>query len=624
MGDRQVNPERVESSSPDLKTELLTRLRRAAPEVFSEGSLDIEKLRELAGDGVAAGPERFSFNWAGKRDAMALLRNPTSATLLPVTEESVDFEAAQHVCIEGDNLEVLKLLYRSYFGKVRMIYIDPPYNTGNEFIYPDDFSDPLDNYLRLTGQKNGDGDYLSSKIEKNGRIHSNWLSMMYPRLAIARQLLQDDGVIFVSIDDHEVHNLRSLLNEVFGEENFVATVIWQKVFAPKNTARQFSEDHDYVVVYARNAETWAPLLLPRTEEADARYANPDNDPRGKWTSGDLTARNYYSEGLYEVTSPSGKTFAPTMGRYWLVKKEKFLSLDRDKRIWWGAGGDNVPRFKRFLIDVKQGIVPQTLWMHKDVGHTQESKKELLEFVQYENTDNVLDSVKPTRLIQRMLTIGTSAENGDIVLDFFSGSSTTGHAVIKQNREDGGRRRYIGVQFPEPLPVPESKLKTLADVGKERLRAVIAKKAEAAQGDLDLKDETPEGFRVFKLVPSNMKRWPGIASKDPEVYTQELLKFADPLVPGWESEGLIWEVSLREGYSLTSRVEKLAGMDGRTFWRVTDSDRDQFFYACFDTSLTLEAVAPFKLTREILFVCRDQALDDTLAANLALQCRLKVV
>ena len=624
MADRQIHPERVEPSSPDLKTELLARLRQVAPEAFSEGSLDLEKLRELAGDGLASGPERCAFNWAGKRDAIALLQNPTSATLLPVAGESVDFEAAQHVFIEGDNLEVLKLLYRSYFGKVGMIYIDPPYNTGSEFIYPDDFSDPLDNYLRLTGQKNGDGDYLTSKIEKNGRIHSNWLSMMYPRLAVARQLLRDDGVIFVSIDDHEVHNLRSLLNEVFGEENFVATVIWQKVFAPKNTARQFSEDHDYVVVYARNAETWAPLLLPRTEEADARYGNPDNDPRGKWTSGDLTARNYYSEGLYEVTSPSGKTFRPTMGTYWRVRREKFLSFDRDKRIWWGEDGGNMPRLKRFLTDVKPGIVPQTLWLHKDVGHTQESKKELLEFVKYENTDNVLDSVKPTRLIQRMLTIGTSAENGDIVLDFFSGSSTTGHAVIKQNREDGARRRYIGVQFPEPLPVPESKLKTLADVGKERLRAVIAKKAEAPQGDLDLKDEMPEGFRVFKLTPSHMKRWPGIASKDPEVYTQELLKFADPLIPGWEAEGLIWEVALREGYSLTSRVEKLAGVDGHTFWRVTDSDRDQLFYACLDVSLTLEAVAPFKLTREILFVCRDEALDDTLAANLALQCRLKVI
>jgi adenine-specific DNA-methyltransferase len=354
----------------------------------------------------------------------------------------------QHVFIEGDNLEVLKLLYRSYFGRVKMIYIDPPYNTGNEFIYPDDFSDPLDNYLRLTGQKNGNGDYQTNKIEKNGRIHSNWLSMMYPRLSIARQLLRDDGVIFVSIDDHEVHNLRSLMNEVFGEENFVATIIWQKVYA-KNTAKHFSEDHDYIVVYARNAAEWRPELLPRTEAANARYDNPDKDERGPWKPGDLTARNYYSEGLYEVTSPSGKTFKPSLGTYWRVKHKKFLQLDADRRVWWGPDGDNMPQIKRFLSEVKQGMVPQTLWEYEDVGHTQDAKKELLRYVPYENTDNVLDSVKPPRLIQEMLTLGTNAENGDIVLDFFAGSSTTGHAVLKQNREDGARRRYIGVQFPEP-------------------------------------------------------------------------------------------------------------------------------------------------------------------------------
>ena len=625
MVDRSIRPERVDSSSPDLKTELLSHLRGIAPEIFSEGKLDLDKLRDLAGDGLASGPERFSFSWAGKRDAIALLQNPTRATLLPVAGESVDFEAAQHVFIEGDNLEVLKLLYRSYFGRVGMIYIDPPYNTGNEFIYPDDFSDPLDNYLRLTGQKNGDGDYQTSKIEKSGRIHSNWLSMMYPRLAIARQLLRDDGVIFVSIDDHEVHNLRSLLNEVFGEENFVATVIWQKMYAPKSGTNFFSEDHDYVVVYARNKFIWRPELLPRTEDQDSVFKNPDNDLRGRWRPNNLAARNYYSKGTYAIKCPSGRVVeGPPKGSYWRVSEKKFWELDRDGRIWWGEDGNNVPAPKIYLSEVKPGRVPQTLWKFQDVGHTQEAKKELLEFVAYENTDNVLDSVKPTRLIQRMLTIGTRSENGDIVLDFFAGSSTTGHAVLKQNRDDGGRRRYIGVQFPEPLPVPESKLKTLADVSKERLRAVIAKKAGAPQGELDLKDEMPEGFRVFKLAESNLKRWSGIASKDPETYAQELLKFADPLMSGWESEALIWEVALREGYSLTSRIEKLPAVDGQTFWRVTDSDRDQFFYICLDTSLTLEAVAPLELSGEVLFVCRDQALDDALAANLLLQCRLKVI
>jgi hypothetical protein len=305
MADKRVRNESVEPSSPDLKKELLARLREAAPDVFSEGKLDLEKLTELVGDGVASGPERFSFCWAGKREAIALLQNPTRATLLPVVSESVDFEAAQHVFIEGDNLEVLKLLYRSYFGRVKMIYIDPPYNTGNEFIYPDDFSDPLDNYLRLTGQRNGNGDDQTSKLEKSGRIHSNWLSMMYPRLALARQ--------------------------------------------------------------SRNAVVWRPELLPRTDEANARYENLDNDERGPWKPGDLTARNYYSAGLYEVSSPSGKTFKPSLGTYWRVKHKKFLQLDTDRRIWWGVKGDNMPQIKRFLSDVKQGMVPQTLWKYEDVG-----------------------------------------------------------------------------------------------------------------------------------------------------------------------------------------------------------------------------------------------------------------
>ena len=374
MGTNQRD--QVESASAGMREELLEQLRSVVPQAFSEGKLDLEKLRELAGDGQVSGPERYSFTWAGKRDAIALLQTPSRATLTPDRQESLDFEAAQHVLIEGDNLEVLKLLYRSYFGRVRMIYIDPPYNTGSEFIYPDDFADPLENYLRLTGQKNGEGNYVSNKVERNGRLHSNWLSMMYPRLVLARQLLRDDGVFFVSIDDHEVYHLRSLLNEVFGEENFVATVIWQKVFAPKNTARQFSEDHDYVVIYARNGANWTPELLPRTDEANARYSNPDSDPRGDWTSGDLTARNYYSEGTYEVTSPSGRAFRPSLGGYWRVKKEKFLALDQDKRVWWGEGGDNMPRLKRFLKEVKKGVIPQTLWKYGDVGHTQESKKEL--------------------------------------------------------------------------------------------------------------------------------------------------------------------------------------------------------------------------------------------------------
>ena len=278
--------------------------------------------------------------------------------------------------IERDNLEVLKLLQKSYANKVKLIYIDPPYNTGKDFVYPDNFHDSIQNYLELTGQVAG-GAKLGSNTDASGRFHTDWLNMLYLRLKLAHSLLRNDGVIFVSIADHEVHNLRAAMNEVFGEENFIAAVIWQKVFSPKNSARHFSEDHDYVIVYAKRAETWTPRLLPRTEEIEARYSNPDNDPRGVWTSGDLSARNFYGEGTYPVTSPSGRVIeGPPSGRYWVVSKPKFDEMNAESRIWWGADGGNMPRFKRFLSDVQSGKVPQTLWMHDEVGNTQEHPRSL--------------------------------------------------------------------------------------------------------------------------------------------------------------------------------------------------------------------------------------------------------
>jgi adenine-specific DNA-methyltransferase len=299
--------------------------------------------------------------------------------------------------------------------------------------------------------------------------------MMYPRLVLARTLLRKDGIIFISIDDNEAHNLRQIMNEVFGEENFVASIIWQKVYSPKNTARHFSADHDFILVYARSAETWTPCLLPRTDEMEARYTNPDNDPRGPWKPGDLSARNYYSEGTYSVTCPSGRVIKePPTGRYWVVSEPKLKELDSDNRIWWGEDGNNVPAIKRFLSEVKEGRVPQTLWSYKEVGHTQEAKKELLEFVGFDNTDNVLDTVKPTRLLRRILQIATPAQGSDLVMDFFAGSAPTAHAVLLQNREDGGNRRFMTVQLPEALPVPEARLKTIADIGRDRIRCVIAK------------------------------------------------------------------------------------------------------------------------------------------------------
>ncbi|MAT65429.1 MAG: hypothetical protein CMN57_07265 [Gammaproteobacteria bacterium] len=311
----------------------------------------------------------------------------------------------------------MNLLQHKYAGKVKCIYIDPPYNTGSdEFIYKDRYQ------------------------------HASWMSMMEDRLQLAHRLQSGDGAIFVSCDDNEQANLRRLLDQTYGAHSFIASVIWQKNFSPKNTARYFSEDHDYILVHATDKHNWSPQLLPRSEEADARYSNPDNDSRGLWTSSDLSARNYYSEGSYIVTSPSGKAFPPPEGRYWSIDEGKFLELDRDNRIWWGTNGSNMPRLKRFLSEVKQGIVPQTLWKYEDVGHTQDAKKELLAIINFLRTEDVLNTVKPTSLIRRVLQIGTGKTQTDWVLDFFAGSGTTGHAVIRQNRDDGVRRRFQIVEM----------------------------------------------------------------------------------------------------------------------------------------------------------------------------------
>src|SRR5690606_2596287 len=344
MNETIIEPEKLDLRSHDIVADKRAELLRLFPEVRTEGDkIDFDKLRLALGEAVDVGRERFGLTWPGKAACFKAIQTPSLGTLRPAPEESVNFDTTENLIIEGDNLEVLKLLQKSYLGKVKMIYIDPPYNTGNDFIYPDDYSESLRTYLEYTGQVDAEGKRFSTNTDTDGRFHSKWLNMMYPRLYLARNLLREDGVIFVSCDDNEVHHLRLLMSEVFGEENFIASVIWQKVYSPKNSARHFSEDHDYIVVYARQAEVWRPELLPRTEEMEARYDNPDNDPRGPWKPGDLSARNYYSEGTYPVTCPSGRVIqGPPPGRYWVMSKEKFDELNRDGRIWWGKDGNNAP------------------------------------------------------------------------------------------------------------------------------------------------------------------------------------------------------------------------------------------------------------------------------------------
>jgi len=355
--------------------------------------------------------------------------------LVPVKSKGLSESTSLHdnLIVHGDNLAALKALMPTYHGKVKCITIDPPYNTGNEgWAYNDRVNSPMMK------------DWFGKVVDREDLTrHDKWCCMMMPRLKLLRELLADDGAIFIMIDDNEVHRLRFLMDEVFGEENFVTNVIWQKVFAPKNSAKYFSEDHDHVLVYARRLENWAPNLLKRSEQAISRYKNPDNDPRGRWSSSDLTARNYYSQGTYEVESPSGKKFEPSVGNYFRVSPEKFEELDRQGRIWWGPKGNAMPRLKRYLSDVREGVVPQTLWLHTSVGHTQEAKKELVSVLNFERSEDVFNTVKPTRLIKRILEVATDKES--IILDSFAGSGTTAHAVLALNKEDGGNRRFVLIE-----------------------------------------------------------------------------------------------------------------------------------------------------------------------------------
>jgi len=543
---RKLTAEDAETRSPDLLAENVEQLKAIFPEAFTEGKIDFEALRQLLGDAVDERDEKYGLNWHGKRRARQLALTPSTGTVRPCPEESLDWEKTQNLMIEGDNLEVLKLLQKSYAGKVKLIYIDPPYNTGNEFIYPDDFSDNIRNYLELTSQRDADGHKLTSNTEASGRFHTAWLNMMYPRLRLARNLLREDGTIFISIDDGELDNLRKAMGEIFGDENFIASVIWQKVYSPKNSAKHFSDDHDYLLVYARNADLWRPCLLPRSDDANARYENFDNDPRGPWKPSDLTARNYYSKGLYEVTSPSGKTFTSGVGRYWRQSFEGFQELERDDRVWWGPHGDAMPAQKRFLSEVQQGMVPQTIWFYKDVGHTQEAKKELLKYVTFTHNENVLNSVKPTRLIERMLQIATTPNGADLVLDFFAGSASTAHAVIKQNDADQGNRRFILVQLPELLPTPELSMRTIFEMGLQRLRSVSEEFAKAGVSMLPAAGERDLGFRVFKLASTNIREWDPDRENLPETLQQSI----EHLKKDRTEADILYEILLKLGLDLT--------------------------------------------------------------------------
>ena len=600
--------DKLKMQSPNLVDANIDKIAALFPNCITEDRdengmvrrvVDFDQLRQELSANLVEGPqERYTLSWPGKNEAILTANAPIAKTLRPSAEESVDFENTRNLFIEGDNLDVLKLLQETYLNKVKLIYIDPPYNTGNDFIYEDDFAEDTEAFLQRSNQKDEEGNRLVANTEANGRFHSDWLTMIYPRLKLARTLLCEDGVIFISVDDNEVHNLRKVCDEIFGGTNFITTVIWQKVYSPKNSARHFSEDHDYIVVYARNAEIWAPNLLPRTPEMEARYSNQDNDPRGPWKPGDLSARNFYGEGTYAITCPSGRVIdGPPSGTYWRVSKRKFEELDRDQRIWWGTNGSNVPAIKRFLSEVKAGRVPQTLWHYTEVGHTQEAKKELISLVEFPNSEVMFNTPKPTRLLRRVLQLTTKpGEHAEIVLDFFAGTGTTMDAVFRQNAEDGGNRQCILVQLPEPLAGADNgSLQTIADITKERLRRA-GKKIKQENPIITQKLDT--GFRVFKVDTSNMK---DVYYTPDELQQGNLDLFKNHIKPDRSHEDLLFQVFIDWGLDLTLPIAKET-IDGKTVFLVDGN----VLIACFDAGINEELAKNLATHKPLRVVFRDDA------------------
>ncbi len=602
-------PEKLKMHTPDHTAQNIQKLAELFPGCVTEirdtegkvtQGIDFDQLRQELSGSIVEGPrERYHLDWPGKREAILAANAPIAKTLRPSRNESVNFDTTKNLFIEGDNLDALKLLQETYLGKVKLIYIDPPYNTGNDFIYEDDFAEDSEGYLLRSNQKDEAGNRMLANTEANGRFHSDWLSMLYPRLRLARNVLSEDGAIFVSIADHEVHNLRIIMNEIFGAENFVASIIWQKVYSPKNSARHFSEDHDYILVYARNETLWSPTLLPRTPEMEARYINPDNDPRGVWKPGDLSARNFYGEGTYPITCPSGRVVeGPPPGTYWRYSKPRFKELDLDGRIWWGLDGNNVPAIKRFLTEVKAGRVPQTLWTYEEVGHTQEAKKELLALVRFPGSDSTFETPKPTRMLKRILQIATSPEEGALVLDFFAGSGSMAHATFALNAEDGGDRRTISVQIAETLSLPADNghsLQTIADVCKERIRNAGAKiKSETALTAPDL----DTGFRVLRIDTSNMR---DVYYAPDAVAQGDLLGQVDNIRTDRSPEDLLFQVLVDWGLDLALPIAQ-EKIEGKQVFFVDDNA----LAACFDAGVTDEMVKAIAQRKPLRAVFRDSS------------------
>lgn len=591
--------------TPNGTKEQISKLAALFPTCFTEArdedgqpslALDFDLLRQELSTTVVEGPsERYGLNWPGKREALLTANLPVAKTLRPSRLESVNFENTRNIFIEGDNLDGLKLLQETFLSRVKVICIDPPYNTGHDFLYEDDFAEDVQTYLGKSNQKDEAGGRLVSNTESNGRFHSDWLSMIYPRLRLARNLLRDDGVIFITISDVEVGNLRKVCDEVFGEANFVANIVWQKKYTRANDAKWFSDNHDHILCFARDKNSLRLNSLPRNEDQLAAYSNPDNHPKGRWKATPLHAKSGTNTQPY--TFRNGVTWAPPTGTFRRFNDESMRAMDDGNEIWFGADGKQTPSRKSFLSEIKDGVVPVTIWPYDEVGHNHEANNELKEL----DLAGVFDNPKPTRLFKRAIYLASSIEKDDIILDFFAGSSTTASAVMSLNAEDGGTRRFIMMQLPEPCDETSEAFRagfvSIAEVSKERIRRA-GEKIQAANAttapSLDI------GFRVLKIDTSNMA---DVYYAPDAVKQSDLVAHTDNIKPGRSPEDLLFQVLVDWGVDLSLPIteEKIAGkavffVDGNAL------------AACFDPKVSEELVKQLAKRKPLRAVFRDSSYD----------------
>lgn len=616
--------ENLKMHTPDLAYENFKKLSALFPNAVTETkdengnvvrAIDTDVLRQEISATVVEGPqERYQFTWPDKKKSVVLANQPIAKTLRLNREKSVGKDGTpgnidtENIYIEGDNLDALKLLQETYLGKVKMIYIDPPYNTGNDFIYEDDFSQNADEYLGNSGQFDEEGNKLVQNTESNGRFHTDWLNMLYPRLRFAKDLLSDDGVIFISIDDNEQENLKKICDELFGSNNFITQIAWEKVHTRKNSAINFSSSHEYILCYAKIKRNYSGdtvgfkrNLLPR-DNTDA-YSNPDNDPKGPWKTDPITAHNYYAAD-YTITKPNGIVIKRPQDRYWAYSEDSIKKMIKENAIIWGDG-DSMPMVKRYLCDVQDGLVPITLFFREFAGDSSQAKKQIDSL--FNECKGIFDYTKPVKLILRLLQIGSNS--GDIILDFFSGSATTAHAVMQLNAEDGGHRKFIMVQLPEQTDVKseayKSGYKTICEIGEERIRRAgkkIKEESPLTTTDLDI------GFRVFKVDSSNMED----VYYRPADYNQGQMElFADNIKTDRTPEDLLFQVMLDLGILLSSDIQETEIVGKKVF-----SVADGYLIACFDKDVTEETVKAIAQKQPVYAVFRDSSMaSDSVATKL---------